>query len=103
LWDETRSRGPGFDDLETAVLKDVPVLIKVRTDEYEMLDRFITIEAKAAARRGCSFDFAEKCVIRLPKQNSSIIATLRPPLNLVQVNFKINDPCVNELIYKINL
>jgi len=51
LWDETRSRGPGFDDLETTVLKNVPVLIEVRTYEYEMLDRFITIKAKAEARR----------------------------------------------------
>jgi len=62
LWDETRSRGPGFDDLETTVLKNVPVLIEVRTYEYEMLDRFITIKAKAAARRGCFFDFVEKSV-----------------------------------------
>jgi hypothetical protein len=62
LWDETRSRGPGFDDFKTTVLKDVPVLIEVRTDEYEMLDRFNTIKTKAAARRGCSFDFVEKCV-----------------------------------------
>ncbi len=46
MWDETRSRGPGFDDLDTTVLKDVPVLIEVRTDEYEMLDRFITIKTK---------------------------------------------------------
>ena len=44
------------------MLKDVPLLIEVRADEYEMLDRFITIKTKAAARRGCSFDFVEKCV-----------------------------------------
>ncbi len=50
------------DDLETTVLKDAPVLIEVRTDENEMLDRFITIKAKTAARRGYSFDFVEKCV-----------------------------------------
>ena len=62
MWGETRSGGPGFDDLETTVLKDVPLLIEVRADEYEMLDRFITIKTKAAARRGCSFDFVEKCV-----------------------------------------
>jgi len=31
LWDETRSRGPEFDDLETTLLKNVPVLIEVRT------------------------------------------------------------------------
>ncbi len=46
MWDETWSKRPGFDDLETTVLKDVPVFIEVRTDEYEMLDR----------------DFVEKCV-----------------------------------------
>jgi len=44
------------------VLKNVPVLIEVRTYEYEMFDRFITIKAKAAARRGCFFDFVEKSV-----------------------------------------
>ncbi len=48
--------------METTVLKNVPVLIEVRTYEYEMFDRFITIKAKAAARRGYSFDFVEKSV-----------------------------------------
>ncbi len=64
MWDETRSRGPRFDDLETTLLKDVPVLIEVRTDEYEMLDRFITIKAKAAAKKSLDFKF---CFAKLKK------------------------------------
>jgi hypothetical protein len=43
LWNETRSRGPGFGDFKTKVLEDVPVLIEVGTEEYKMLDCFITI------------------------------------------------------------
>jgi hypothetical protein len=43
LWNETRSRGPGFGDFKTNLLEDVPVLIEVGTEEYEMLDCFITI------------------------------------------------------------